>query len=496
MTEPLAKNQIYTVVTDGYASDGSAVCRVNGRAIFVAGALSGETWRIRILKATASAVYAKGEELIIASPHRIPPDCPYFPQCGGCSLRHMSYEEELRFKLERVNSALSRIGGLDFQIPEILSAGGVTRYRNKAIYAVGGSVSEPVAGFYKPRSHDIVPVCSCLIQHPVSDRITNAVLAWMRELRIAPYDESSGKGQVRHIFSRVSFSSGSAMACIVSARGFGAAASDALVRALTSACPELTGVVLNINKTRGNTVLAGDFYTLWGSGTLEDTLCGLKFELSPTSFFQINPAQTEKLYGRALEYALPEKTGAALDLYCGAGTISLCLARRAGRVIGAEIVEAAVANARENARRNGITNAEFICADAGEAALDMASRGLRPDVIVVDPPRKGLSPDTIDAVVRMSPERLVYVSCDPGTLARDLRVFAQRGYLPSAGTAVDMFPRSPHVETVVLLSRKMPDDVIDIDLELDELDITSAEAKATYQEIKDYVQDKFGFPVI
>lgn len=449
----LAKNQIYTAHMESWSSDGSGVCRIGGRAVFVKGAIPGELWEIKLVKVSASAVWALGLKLLEAAPERVTPSCPVYGKCGGCALLHMNYDAELRFKLERVNEAFRRIGGLDFRISEIIGAEKTEGYRNKSILAVGQGPDGPVAGFFRPRSHEIIPAPSCLLQSEISARVASAVLDWMRAEHIAPYDERSGKGQVRHIFTRCAFRTGEAMACVVTARGFGSGGNAALVEALRTACPELTSIVLCINKTRGNTVLAGDFHTLWGSDTIAETLCGLQFELSPLSFFQINPPQAEKLYQKALEYASPDGAGTVLDLYCGAGTISLCLAKGAKRVIGAEIVPEAIENAKRNAARNGI-NAEFICADASEAAAELYRQGIKPDAVVVDPPRKGLTPEVIDAIAGMAPTRVAYVSCDPATLARDLKIFAERGYLPVTGAAVDMFTHTHHVETVVKLQRQ------------------------------------------
>ena len=446
---PLNKNQIHTVTIENWSSDGAGVCRIGGRAVFVKAAIPGERWNVRIVKVTNTAVYARGEELLEPSSERIVPDCPVFGKCGGCVLRHVSYEEELRFKLSRVNEAYRRIAGLPLVAEEIIGGECVDSYRNKAIYAIGPG---PCRGFFRPRSHDVIPVDRCRIQTESADRAAEAVRWFMAEHNIPAYDETTGKGLVRHVFTRVGMRSGQILVTIVAAGGFGTL-TPALCQAIRAAVPEVTGIVLNVNKSRGNTVLAGDFYTLWGSGTIRDTLCGLDFELSPQSFYQINPAQAEKLYQRALDYAAPEGKGLVLDLYCGAGTISLCLAKGAEQVIGAEIVAEAVENAKENARRNGIENAEFLCADAGEAAAELARRGTKPDAVVVDPPRKGLSPQVIDAIADMAPERVVYVSCDVSTQARDLALFAQKGYRAEKATAVDMFPRTHHVETVALLSK-------------------------------------------
>ncbi len=448
--EQLAKNQIHTAAVTGYTSEGAGVCRIGGRAVFVPGALEGEECRVRIVKVTGSAVYGKLEELVSASPARVEPDCGVYGKCGGCGLLHMSYDEEKRFKLARVNDAISRIGGLDFYIDEIIAAEGRNSYRNKTIYNVA---SGPVSGFFRRRTHDVVAVEHCGIQPECFDRAAAAVRRWMSENNIPAYDEKTGRGCVRHIFTRCGFSSGELQLTLVIAHPL-RKHEKSLIEAVTVACPELKSLVLCLNKTQGNTVLKGDLRTIWGRGTIHDRLCGLDFELSPFSFYQINPVQAEKLYMRALEYASPDGLGTVLDLYCGAGTISLCLARGAKRVIGAEIVPEAVENARQNAIKNGVANAEFICGDAGHAAQELEAAGIKPDAIVVDPPRKGLSPDVIEAAAAMAPERIVYISCDPGTLARDLKLFYEKGWRPVKGTAVDMFPGTAHVETVVLLSRE------------------------------------------
>lgn len=450
--EMLAKNQLHIAEITGYAADGAGVCRISGRAVFVKNTIAGEVWEVRILKVTASAVYGKAERCITPSPYRQEPPCPVFRKCGGCSLLHMTYAEELRMKLGRVNDAIRRIGGLDFTVQHIAGMETPLHYRNKAIYATGLQNGIPIKGFYRASSHNVTPVETCLLQQPLADRAADAVCRWMRENGFAPYDETTGKGTVRHLFTRCAVHTADAVLCIVSARGFGAK-TEGLVAFLRAVCPELTGIVLDVNKQKGNVVLAGDFYTLWGNAEMTDVLCGLMFTLSPQAFYQVNPEQAERLYARAVDYAVTSPDDTVLDLYCGAGTISLCLAQRAAHVIGAEIVPEAVQNAAENAARNGIGNAEFLCADAGEAAAALAARGLKPNCVVVDPPRKGMYPEAIDAIISMGPQRIVYVSCDPGTLARDLKLLCACGYSPAAAEAVDMFPHTPHVETVVLMSR-------------------------------------------
>ena len=448
----LKKNQIHTAEITGYTSDGAGVCRIDGRAVFVKGTIVGETWEVRILKVTSSAVYGKGERCLSPSLMRQTPPCPVYRKCGGCSLLHMTYAEELNMKRSRVNDALKRIGGLDFQVADILGADDPNHYRNKAIYNVGMEAGQPVKGFYRASTHEITPVQTCLLQKPLADRVAETVVAWMAQENFPAYDEITGKGTVRHVFTRCAVNTDDAVACIVSARGFGAK-TDSLVTELLEACPELTGIVLNVNKSKGNVVLTGDFYTLWGKAEMEDILCGLCFQIAPQAFYQVNPPQAERLYAKAVSYAVHSPDDTILDLYCGAGTISLCLAKNAKHVIGAEIVPEAIENAKYNAQQNEIQNAEFVCADAGAAAAMFAERGVRPNAIVVDPPRKGMSPAAIEAILSMQPERIVYVSCDPGTLARDLKQLTQDGYDVTDGVAVDMFPHTPHVETVVLITR-------------------------------------------
>lgn len=451
--EHLRKNQILRVTIDAYASDASGICHVDGFAVFVPGTIVGEEWEIRILKAQKSCAYARGEKLLLPSPDRVEPGCPVYGRCGGCDCRHMSYEEELRFKLTKVNDALQRIGKQTVLAQSIVGSEQIEAYRNKGILAVGTADGRAVSGFYRERSHQIIPVERCFIQDELTHRAASSLTDFMNANGIAAYDERDGSGIVRHVYCRRAVHGEDRLLCIVAKKGFGTK-TQALVDLLRTACPALTGIVLNVNKTEGNTILAGDFHTLWGKGSIRDTLLGLAFDIAPQAFFQVNPPQAERLYGKALEYAALTGEDLAFDLYCGAGTISLCLAREAGRVIGAEIVAEAVENAKANAALNGINNAEFICADAGEAARILAGRGLRPKVVVVDPPRKGMQEDAVTAVAAMKPERIVYVSCDPSTLARDILRLNDYGYTLSAATAYDLFPRTKHVETVCLLTHK------------------------------------------
>lgn len=453
MDTTLRKNNIYTVTIESYSSEAFGVCRINGRAVFVPRTLVGETWEIRIVKVSSSAVYARGERLVSPSPFRKIADCPHFGKCGGCDTRHMVYEEELRFKLQRVNDALIHIGKQSVLAEEIIGAKEIYRYRNKGILAVDMCDGMVRTGFYRQRTHDLIPVDDCLIQNELCMRACTAITAFMNENGILPYDEKNGKGSVRHVFCRKAYYSDDAVLVIVSARGFGAH-TGAFVESIRSACPELSGIVLNVNRSAGNTVLAGDFHTLWGKAEMRDSLCSFVYEIAPQAFYQINPPQAEKLYMKALEYADPGCNDLCLDMYCGAGTISLVLASRAGQVIGAEIVPEAVENAACNARVNGMDNLRFICADASKASLQLSEEGLRPNVVVVDPPRKGMDIKAIEAIVSMTPDRIVYVSCNPATLARDVEIYSRLGYCLSKVCAVDMFPGTCHVESVALLQRK------------------------------------------
>ena len=494
--EALRKNEIYDCAITGLTSEAMGVGRINGQAVFVRGVLPGELWRVKIVKVGKTVAYGRGEECLSPSPSpdRVAPGCPAYGRCGGCSCRHMSYKCELAFKLSKVNDALRRIGGADIVCDGILGSEDTERYRNKAIYAIGGSAAEPVYGFFRANSHDVVGVEGCLLQSESADRCAAAVCGWMRRYGVEPYDVKSGSGSVRHVFTRTA-RDGSAVCCVVSAGGFGAK-TQPLVDALREACPELKGVVLCVNRTRGNTVLAGDFHTLWGEPDLTDTLCGFEFEIAPQAFYQVNPPQAARLYRRAVELALPEPGGTVLELYCGAGTISLALAARAKRVIGAEIVPEAVENARANAQRNGVKNVEFICADAAEAAARFAGEGGRPDVIVVDPPRKGMGAEALDAVASMQPERIVYVSCDPATLARDIARLRPHGYLAERAIAVDMFPRTAHVETVVLLSKgEIDSKKVRVEFSLEGMDMSKFQKGASYEQIKAYVLEHTGLKV-
>ena len=444
----LQAGRIYTGTVEGYSSEGQGIVRLDGAVVFVPRSVRGETIDLRITKVLKSMALGEIVKIRSPSPERAKPECPCYGECGGCDFQHLSYPEELWAKEQRVRDALTRLGGTSVEPEGILGAKNPTRYRNKSQYPVGRSGE---IGFYRAGSHQVVPVSRCLIQPEAADRTARAVGDWMKRYRIAPYDETTGKGLLRHIYVRIN-GRGESLCCVV-ANGRQLPREPELAAYIRAAAPETVGVVLNTNTRRGNVILGEKYRTLWGRSYLLDTLRGLEFKLSVPSFYQVNRDQAEVLYGKALEYAALTGKETVLDLYCGTGTITLCLAREAGRAIGAEIVPAAIRDAGENAVRNGITNAEFLCGDAAAVAARMEAGGLRPDVVTVDPPRKGLAPEVIGSIAAMEPRRVVYVSCDPATLGRDVKRFAGVGYRAERACAVDMFPGTRHVETVVLLVR-------------------------------------------
>ena len=449
---PVYKGQVLEVSITGYTSEGQGVARVDGLAVFVAGGIVGERLKIRIAHLGHTAAYGDIVEILEASEHRVQPRCPHAKDCGGCVFWHMTYEEELRAKQGRVADALRRIGGVELAEIPITGSPSVTGYRNKAQYPVGTVFNKPTAGFFRPRTHQVVPVRRCHIQAETADLAKDAVIRWMRQNNVSVYDEQTKKGLVRHIYVRTAMATGQVLVCLV-INGDRVPNGSSLVENLLADVKNLSSVCLSIHKKPGNAVLGDRFITLYGEDTIEDILCGLRFRLSPRSFYQVNRDQAEVLYQRAISKAELTGTETVLDLYCGTGTISLALARYAKEVIGVEIIPAAIEDAKENARRNGVENARFLCADAAQAAAKFAAEGIRPDVIVVDPPRKGLDQQVIDAMAQMAPQKIVYVSCDPATLARDLARLREYGYETTEAEALDMFPRCAHVETVAQLIR-------------------------------------------
>ncbi len=445
----LEKNQIFEAEIIDYTADGQGVARFDGCAVFVPNGVVGDVCQITVVKVGKTWAAGKILQVLKKSPHRINRECPVAKLCGGCDFWHMDYAEETRLKADRVRQNLNRLAGEKIEALPILSAPTCYRYRNKAIYPVASKNGKAYAGFYRAGTHQVVENEGCRILFPEADSVKAAVLDYMNQYRVSAYSEESHTGLVRHIFVRQGAVSKQLLACLC-INGDAIPKADALLQRLKKV-PGFTTLLISINKKPGNTVLGRDSKTLYGPGYIEDTLCGLRFRISAQSFYQVNHHQAQRLYDAAITLGQITKEDLVLDLYCGVGTITLAMAKAAGKVIGVELVEQAVIDAQENAKRNGIENAEFFCGDAGKAALELESRGVRPDVVVVDPPRKGLNADAIQGICQMAPKRIVYVSCDPATLSRDVALLKERGYRLACAQAADLFPRCAHVESICLL---------------------------------------------
>ena len=488
----LRKNDELTLTIERFGGE-MGIAHLDGMTLFVQGALPGETVLARAQKVEKTHAFLKTLRVLTPSKQRVAPPCPYYEKCGGCVCQHMTYEETLVMKRERVRDALSRIGGLDVEVAPVIGMEDPWRYRNKTALPVGGQKGSSQIGFFAPRSHRIIDIEKCLIAKEESDAVSMILRRWMEKFQVQPYQEETRTGQIRHIMSRVS-RTGQVMAVVVATVN-PLPHEHELIAMLRVGVPGLCSLYLNVNRRGDNVILGQESHLLYGEERLQDTLCGLQYALSPQSFFQVNPVQTEKLYETAVAFAGLTGSELAADLYCGAGTISLLLAKHAKRVIGIEIVPQAIRDAEENARVNGVSNAEFHAAAAEELLPKLVAQGLRPDVVVLDPPRKGCEEPVLHAIAQAAPRRIVYVSCDPATLARDAKILCANGYRADQCQPVDMFCWTGHVETVLKLSKLPTTQHIDIDLDLDELDITSAESKATYKEIQDYVLEHSGLKV-
>ena len=490
----LIKNQVYEATIVDYTAEGQGVAKIEGCAVFIPNALVGEKCTVRIEKAQKTWASGKIVELLEKSPHRVNRECPVAKLCGGCDFWHMTYEEETRLKANRVLQALNRIGGENLTEMPILSAPTCYSYRNKAQYPVASKKNRAYAGFFRAGTHSVVENSRCLILPEETDKVKDAVIDYVNQFRITAYDEETHKGLLRHIYVRRGAVSGQILVCLV-VNGRKLPHIPELLERLKK-IPGFTTLVLSVNTRPGNAILGDEYITLYGPGYIEDTLCGLNFRLSPRSFYQVNHYQAQRLYEAAISQAGITKEDTVLDLYCGVGTITLAMASAAGKVIGVEVIPQAVEDARDNAKRNGIENAEFFCGDAGQAALELEAKGIRADVAIVDPPRKGLNADTIEALHRMSPRRIVYVSCDPATLARDVALLKERGYQLQSATAADLFPRCAHVESVVTLSKgKVDSENIYVDFSLEDFDMSSFVGDPTYPQIKEYVMEHAGLKV-
>lgn len=448
----LSKNDKIELNIDALTSEGSGVGRYNGLAVFVRGTVPGDKIIAHIIKRSKNYAIGIIDKIITSSSSRIESDCPYSKKCGGCSFRHMTYDEELKYKKSRVQDALERIGHLDIKVEDIIGADSLCGYRNKAQYPVEISDGELFAGFYAYKSHRIIPCDHCKLQPDEFEKGLTAFKKWVESSSVTSYCEETGKGLLRHIYFRKAFETGDIMACAV-INGDSIPKADLLISLLKENVKGLKSVVLNINKEKTNVILGKKSVTVWGDDFITDRLLGKTFIISPNSFYQVNHHQCEKLYSKAKEFAGLNGGETVVDLYCGVGTIGLTLSDSVKSLYGIEIIPQAVENAKINAKLNNADNAEFICADAPKGAQILKEKGVKPDVVILDPPRKGCDKALLDTVESMKPKKIVYVSCDSATLARDLQILDQKGYKTKRVTAVDMFPRTPHIEAVALVER-------------------------------------------
>ena len=487
-------HEAYTVAIRDLGVHGEGIGSVDGFTVFVPGALPGETVTVKITLLKKS--YALGKLLSIEqeSPFRTVPECSVYEHCGGCQLSHLTYEGQLDMKYRRVKDVIERIADESGDLVKpVLPAAHPFAYRNKMAVPAGLVKGKAALGCYRQGSHDIIPVSSCAIQKEENNRLLQFARRFIEKYRISVYDEKTRKGSLRHVMGRVG-DDGKVMVVLVTA-------SETLpeekrwIEEIQKELPEVVSLWHNIQPKTGNTMLGEKIRHLWGGETLTASLCGLRFEVSPYSFFQVHKEQAEILYEKALEYADLKGGETVIDAYCGTGTISLCLAKKAKQVIGIEIVKPAIEDAKKNAKKNHMENTEFYAADAGKLMPQLYRKGLVPDVIVMDPVRAGCSEEVLKAAAGMNPKRIVYVSCNPATFARDTKILKLEGYEIKKVQPVDMFPQTMHVETVALLCRKDIDNHIEVKLELDEEDITKVESKGTYENIKDYILDKYGLKV-
>lgn len=516
----IQKNDEYVIKITDLGMDGEGIGKIcldsensegdnSGYTVFVKDALIGDIARIKIIKAKKSFGYGRLMEILEPSPYRVTPKCPVARACGGCQIMHLNYEQQLRFKENKVKNLLERIGKLrDYEMLPLIGMKEPYYYRNKAQFPVGkNKEGKIVIGFYAGRTHSIIDTEHCYIQHPLNEKLVHIVKQWMEKYKIEPYEEETQKGLIRHILTRVGKRTGQVMVCLV-INGTKLPYSDALISELC-AVEGMTSISININRENTNVILGNEVRALWGLPYITDYIGDICYQISPLSFYQVNPEQTQVLYRKALEFANLKEGETVWDLYCGIGTISLFLAQKAARVYGVEIVPQAIEDAKKNAALNHMDNVEFFVGKAEEVLpREYEKNHIYADVIVVDPPRKGCDASLLDCMVKMAPKRIVYVSCDPATLARDLRVLGEKGYEVVKVQGVDMFPGTVHVETVVLLSHKKADSYIHVDVEFGEgegkipLDNIAKRAavykpkeRVTYKMIKEYIEEKYGFKV-
>ena len=490
------KNDLVTLEIEDCGIDGEGIGKADGFTVFVKDAVIGDTVTAKIIKAKKNYGYGRLMEVLKPSPYRVEPKCEFARQCGGCQLQALSYDQQLVFKTNKVKGHLERIGGFtDIPMEPIIGMDELFHYRNKAQFPVGrNKEGKIVTGFYAGRTHNIIENRDCALGVAENKEVLDRVIAHMEKYGIEPYNEATGKGLVRHVLIRYGYFTKEVMVCLI-LNGNKIPKEEQLVKSLCE-IPGMTSITINVNKKHSNVILGEEIRLLWGQEYITDRIGDISYQISPLSFYQVNPMQTQKLYAKALEYADLHGQETVWDLYCGIGTISLFLAQKAKFVRGVEIVPAAIENAKENAKLNGLENTEFFVGKAEEVLpREYKKNGVYADVIVVDPPRKGCDETLLETMVEMNPERIVYVSCDSATLARDLKYLYERGYELRKVCPVDQFGMTVHVETVCLLSKLHADQHIEVELQMDELDWTAAESKATYEEIKDYVLEHTGLKV-
>lgn len=447
----MQKNDVLILQSQAFGSQAEGLCRFDGHVIFVPGALPGETVEVLIVKIQKNHAFGKLLRVIESSPERITPPCLYYPQCGGCSCQHMSYDMELEFKQAHVSNVLQRIGGIQIEVPPVIGMREPWQYRNKTSQPVVIQKGAPVSGFYMRRSHQVIATERCLIAKKQSDEAANIVISWMKDKGIAPYDEQIHQGLIRNIMTRINHIGESMVTLVINGRDI--PEEDSLISNLIQNLPGFVSLCISSNTAKGNTILGKSYRILWGSDRLQDTLCGFKFSLSPLSFFQINRLQAEILYQKALELSEVKDSDLIIDLYCGAGTITSLFARHCREIIGIEIVPQAVIDAQSNAKGNDIDNASFMLGSAEKLMPELARKGYQPDIVLLDPPRKGAAPEVLSAIAAVQPAKIVYISCDPATQARDAKILVNLGYHVTACQPVDMFCRTPDVENILLFER-------------------------------------------
>nr|WP_243108095.1 23S rRNA (uracil(1939)-C(5))-methyltransferase RlmD [Clostridium sp. JN-9] len=465
---PVEKNKEYILNIDGFGYEGEGVGKLENYAIFVPGALLGEKVKVKILKVNKNYAFGKLMAVVEKSKHRVKAVCPIYEKCGGCQLQHLSYDAQLKFKKNRVHDCLERIGGITVisksdeaknnngnqaLLRDTLGMKDPYRYRNKVQLPIGTVKGEAVIGFYSPRSHNIIDTDNCFIQEETGDLLIKLTKRWIKDYNISTYDEKTGEGSLRHIMMRKAFKTNQVMVVIVTSTNELPHKKE-FIEIIKENIPGITSIIHNINSEKTNVILSTKCITLWGSDTISDYIGKYKFNISALSFFQVNPVQTEALYNKALEFADLKGNEVVFDAYCGTGTISLFISEKAKRVYGVEIIPQAIENAKINAKENNIHNAEFIVGKSEKVIPDLIKEGIKADVVVVDPPRKGCERILLEEISKMCPDKIVYVSCDPGTLARDLAILNDSGYKTVEVQPVDMFPMTSHIETVVKIERR------------------------------------------